>query len=286
MKRTLLCCLLTLTSHAEKHPEVAKSATDWQLVWADEFNHKNPQPNPKKWDYEVGFIRNKEAQFYTKNSRKNARVENGQLIIQAHLEPAFKNPNYTGKGDWKTSRKIAQFSSASLTTFQLAGWKYGKIEVRAKLPTGKGVWPAIWMMGINRNVTEKWPRCGEIDIMEYVTTAPNVLHGTVHWANANNKHTSFGKNTRLESPDQFHVYGIEWNENTITWTLDGKKYGTFDLKKADNQPDGNPFHKPFYLILNLAVGGSWGGPVDPSVYPQTYHIDYVRVFQKKTAANR
>lgn len=281
MKRTILCCLLSLTTQAEKRPEASKTATDWQLVWADEFNHKNPQPNPKKWNYEVGFIRNQEAQYYTDNQRKNARVEKGHLVIQAHKEEQFENPEFTGEGSWKTKRKTAEYTSASLTTFQLAGWKYGKVEVRAKLPTGKGAWPAIWMMGTNRNVTEKWPNCGEIDIMEYVTSAPKTIHGTAHWAKADGKHTSFGKNTKTDTPDEFHVYGIEWDEKSITWTFDGKPYGTFDLSKADDQPGGNPFHKPFYLILNLAIGGSWGGAPDPAIYPQTYLIDYVRVYQKE-----
>lgn len=140
--------------------------------------------------------------------------------------------------------------------------KYGKIEVRAKLPKGIGSWPAIWMLGTSRPKVG-WPACGEIDIMEYVSSAPGTCHATLHWkrtdGGTNRKNASKGIKTKEPSlTDTFHVYGMEWDDKNITFTLDGKPYGTLPVDIA-NQPDGsNPFRAPHYLLLNLALGGSWG----------------------------
>jgi beta-glucanase (GH16 family) len=236
----------------------------YQLVWADEFDYDG-LPDDSKWDYEVGFIRNKEAQYYTHKRLENTRVENGMLVIESKKE------------DYKE----AKYTSGSINTWKKAGWKYGKIEVRAKIPTGKGSWPAIWMMGTDRDKVG-WPRCGEIDIMENVGKEPNRVYGTVHTPHSvKNKKIDYIKGAHVDVenlPAEFHTYGIEWSETKIDFFFDGKKYLTYT--KVDD-PEKWPFDKEMYLLLNTAVGGAWGGEIDDSIFPLKYYIDYVRVYQKK-----
>ena len=257
------------------------TAAEWKLVWSDEFDNEG-MPDPAKWDYEVGFVRNRESQYYTRARKENARVENGMLVIEGRKE-RFKNPGYQpGSKNWKGQREFAEYTSASLTTRHKASWKYGRIEVRAKLPHGKGMWPAIWTLGTNISKIG-WPRCGEIDIMEFVGKDPNRVHANAHFA-VDGKHRSNGAKLKTEKPyADFHVYAIEWNEERIDFFFDKTKYHTFSLKKAD-QGKFNPFRLPQYLIINLAIEGSWGGPVDDEVLPQKYLIDYVRIYQAKSAA--
>ena len=283
MKSAIICgCALFLPLlWAEETPKDIPAQEGWKMVWNDEFE-KPGEPDPKKWTYEEGLVRNNESQHYVNNSRNNARVEDGVLIIEARKEKV-KNPDYDAsakKSDWKKSREFSDYSSASLTTEGRMAMKYGKIEVRAKLPSGKGSWPAIWMLGTNRPQVG-WPKCGEIDIMEYVTSEPNTSHATLHWWPEASKHKSKGtktKNTTLVS--DFHVYGMEWDEKMIKFTLDGKPYGSINLKDADLSDGSNAFRKPFYLLLNFALGGSWGGPVSGDDFPRQYLIDYVRVYEK------
>ena len=147
----------------------------WRLVWSDEFDYTG-LPDPKKWDYEEGFVRNNEAQYYTRARKENARVENGMLVIEGRKEK-FPVPQASSGGK---GRQFADYTAASLITLNKADWKFGRIEVRAKLPQGRGVWPAIWMLGSNiRQVG--WPACGEIDIMEFVGHTPGFVHATVHF---------------------------------------------------------------------------------------------------------
>ncbi|MFD0895214.1 glycoside hydrolase family 16 protein [Luteolibacter ambystomatis] len=270
MKNSLgLLFALTLVAHADP----------WKLVWSDDFNRAGA-PDPTKWTYEKGFVRNQELQFYTDNRRENARVEGGNLVIEARKE-AFPNPSYVADAkDWQKSRKEAEYTSAALITKGLKSFKYGKIEVRAKLPSGKGIWPAIWMLGDNRGPT-RWPMCGEIDIMEFVSHTPGVVHGTLHFAKpGTTEHQSAGGQTKSDSlHTTFHTYGVEWNEKTITLLFDDKAYKTVDLDAAGAGED-NPFRKPFYLLLNVAVGGSWGKEPDPKVYPQRMEVDWVKVWEK------
>lgn len=287
--RTLLLLPLALfgtgLAQTSGNPPATQNKQGWKLVWNDEFE-KNGAPDPKKWTYEEGFVRNKEDQYYTKNRRQNARVEKGCLIIEARKE-SFNNPKYDPKAtpeQWQKSRKQAQYTSAALTTEGLAQMKYGKIEVRAKLPKGIGSWPAIWMLGTSRPKVG-WPACGEIDIMEYVSSAPGICHATLHWKRTDGgkgrKNASKGIKTKEPSlTDTFHVYGMEWDDKNITFTLDGKPYGTLPVDIA-NQPDGsNPFRAPHYLLLNLALGGSWGGKVEGNDFPRQYLIDYVRIYER------
>jgi beta-glucanase (GH16 family) len=245
----------------------ATAKKGWELVWADEFN-KEGLPDESKWDYEVGFIRNREKQYYTKARLENARAENGTLIIESRKEKYEK-------GD---------YTSASLHTRYKANWLYGRIEVRAKLPTGRGMWPAIWMLGINRGEVG-WPTCGEIDIMENVGFDPDTIHANAHTKACNHvKRTNKGSKIKTEKPyDKFHVYAIEWTEDRIDFFLDDQKYFTFENERTGN--DVWPFDKPHYLILNAAIGGSWGGQkgIDDTIFPQKYTIDYVRVYKKRVS---
>jgi beta-glucanase (GH16 family) len=276
MKCILSCAALFLA--------LASHAGPWKLVWSDEFD-KPGLPDPVKWEYETGFIRNNEQQYYTRGRQENARVENGMLVIEARKEQ-FKNPGYDpeakGSGNSRRGREFASFTSASLTTRGKAGWTYGRVEVRAKLPAGRGVWPAIWTLGSNTHEVG-WPRCGEMDIMEFVGHQPGVIHANIHTAKYNHIRKN-GKGSQLTVPDAseaFHVYALEWDKDRLDFFVDDHKYFTYENEGSG--PDAWPYNKEQYLILNLAIGGEWGGAkgIDESIFPQRYCIDYVRVYQKE-----
>jgi beta-glucanase (GH16 family) len=256
-------------------PACAQTA-GWHLVWADEFE-VDGLPDAETWDYEEGFVRNQEMQYYTRARLENARVEDGQLVIEGRRERLPNPAHVAGSESWKTSREHAEYTSAALITLGRASWRYGRVEVRAKLPRGKGIWPAIWMMGVNRSEIG-WPRCGEIDVMEFVGKLPNRVHGTVHYP-VDGTHRSNGGRIDIERPfDDFHVYAIEWWPDRIDFFFDATLYHTFPIDEA-GEGDDNPFRKPHYLLINLALGGSWGGPIDDAVLPQRYLIDWVRVYE-------
>ena len=200
VKVLLLLALLACATRA--------CATEWELAWSDEFD-KDGSPDATKWDFEKGFVRNQELQYYTSRRKENARVENGTLVIEARRE-RWPNASYRrGSRDWRMSRRLAEYTSAALTTKGKATWTYGRIEVRAKLPRGRGVWPAIWMLGTNID-RKGWPACGEIDIMEYVGFDPAHVHGTVHTRKYNHmRDTQKGARTAVEKPwERFHVYVV------------------------------------------------------------------------------
>lgn len=253
-----LSCLLACNPPLS--PQTTKGASG-TLAWEDQFDGRG-LPDPSRWDYEVGLIRNNELQYYTRGRQANARVEDGTLVIESHKE-AYESAAYT---------------SASLTS--RASWTYGRIEVRAKLPKGRGTWPAIWMLGTNiREVG--WPMCGEIDIMEHVGFDPGRIHANIHTRAYNHvQGTNKGNSLLISQPDeQFHVYGAVWTPNGIDVLVDGQRYFTFA-----KEPGGDavwPFDKPQYLILNLAIGGSWGGQqgIDELAFPTRFLIDYVRVYR-------
>ncbi len=241
-------------------------APDWKLVWSDEFDMPG-LADSKKWGYEEGYIRNGEKQFYTKARKENARVESGKLIIEARKD------NFQGK----------EITSASLTTQGKAEWTYGKFEVRAKVPGGRGTWPAAWMLGTNISKVG-WPKCGEIDIMEYVGYEPNMVHANVH-TQAYNHSIGTGKGAAMDLDRPFasyHVYSCEWTPAQMEFFVDGRRILTF--KKESDNVDVWPFDAPQYLILNLAIGGGWGGQkgIDDAIYPARYEIDYVRVYSQKS----
>ena len=269
--------IITMILAALTFPVPALAQHKWKLVWSDEFDYKG-LPDPAKWDYEVGFIRNHEEQYYTKARLENARVEDGMLVIEGRKEK-FPNAKYSpnAKPGSSNAKEFAQYTSAALVTRNKAQWLYGRIEVRAKLPQGKGVWPAIWMLGDNIDKVG-WPRCGEIDIMEFVGHTPDTIYGTAHFSK-NGKHAASGNKLQTDPPSSdFHVYAVEWYPAHMDFFFDQQKYHTFPLDKATDKGD-NPFQKPQYLLLNLALGGSWGKTIDDSILPQKYLIDYVRVYQ-------
>lgn len=261
----------------------AVQADDWKLVWSDEFNGPG-LPDSARWGYETGFVRNNEAQYYTRARKENARVENGVLIIEArkeHWPSSSAAPTQKARGRPRRAREAANFTSASLTTQGKASWTYGRIDVRAKLPGGRGTWPAIWCLGTN--ITQAgWPACGEIDIMENVGFEPGVIHATVHTNKRDKReHTSKGGQTSCsDAAEAFHVYRVDWDAAKMDFYLDGQKYFTYS--KEENSVAAWPFDNEQYLILNLAIGGAWGGQkgVDDSIFPRQYQIDYVRVYQK------
>lgn len=240
------------------------SSPDWQLGWSDEFESPG-LPDPAKWNYEHGLVRNKEAQFYTRNRPENARNENGHLLITARKEP------------WEG----AEYTSASLTTRDLFAMHYGKIEFRARVPRGRGVWPALWMLGIQPGKKMKWPACGEIDVMEYVGWQPGIFHFTVHTQSFNHtRHTQKGTHKNVGPADgEFHRFGLLWGRDKLEWFLDGEK--VFEFRNSGRGPDEWPFDNPHYLIVNLAIGGSWGAVkgIDPDVFPAGMAVDYVRTWK-------
>lgn len=228
----------------------------WDLVWSDEFNY-NGLPDSTKWGNEVGFIRNNELQYYTKRRIENTKVANGNLMIIARKE-SYDKANYT---------------SASITTDGKKSWTYGKVEARIKLPKGQGLWPAFWMLGQNIH-TLGWPECGEIDIMEHINSE-DIIYGTLHWLN--NKQVSAGGKTVCDVT-KFHNYSIEWDKESIRLLLDGNKYYEVNIK--DNVNSTEEFHKPQYIILNMAIGGDWPkSPDNSTVFPDTMYVDYVRVYR-------
>jgi beta-glucanase (GH16 family) len=233
-----------------------KTGPAWKLVWSDEFNYTG-LPDSSKWGNEVGFIRNHELQYYTKRRIENSRVANGNLMIIGRKETYNK----------------AGYTSASLVTDGKFNCTYGKIEARMMLPAGKGIWPAFWMLGQNIH-TVGWPACGEIDIMEHINNE-TVVHGTLHWLNE--KHLSSGSTTPCDIT-KFHTYSVEWDKDSLKLMLDGNMYQKLNIKDGVNSTE--EFHKPQYIILNLAIGGDW--PKDPdltSVFPDTVFVDYVRVYR-------
>ena len=233
----------------------------WQLVWADEFNGSG-LVSSADWTYEVGRVRNNEAQYYTNADLDNARQEGGNLVITAIKEPMGNQ----------------QYTSASVTTQGRHEFLYGRIEVRAKLPGGRGSWPAIWTLGTNINQV-RWPACGEIDIMEQVGFEANAVHATIHTtADQNGSHNAV---VGVDQPNaRFYTYALEWTEQRLDFFVDDQKVYTFN-----NDGGGTsswPFSKPQYLLLNLAIGGSWGGQqgIDDTIFPARYYIDYVRYYKK------
>ncbi|GAA4466906.1 hypothetical protein GCM10023189_49710 [Nibrella saemangeumensis] len=252
--------------------------TDWKLVWADEFDTDGP-PDPTKWVFEKGFVRNRELQWYQPD---NARCENGMLIIEGWREQR-PNPNYQpGSDNWKTSRPTIDYTAASLQTRGLHSWLYGRFEMRGRIDTRPGLWPAFWTLG----VAGEWPSNGEIDIMEYYR---DMLLANVAWGTARRYKAEWRTTkTPIESfndpnwSKQFHVWRMDWDETAIRLYVDDRLLNTVLLSETINQ-DGtgiNPFRQPHYILLNLAIGGDNGGDPAATTFPSRYEVDYVRVYQR------
>ncbi len=242
-----------------------KQSATRRLIWSEEFNYKG-FPDSTKWAYETGGhgFGNNELQYYTDHEAGNAWVENGILKITAKSQQAGNNA----------------FTSAKLVTKGKAEFKYGRIEINAKLAPGRGLWPAIWMLR-NDIHTAGWPGGGEIDIMEHVGFEQDTVLSTVHTDAYNHvKNTQKGKKMFIDSPyTKFHLYAIEWTEDQIDFFVDDYRLLRFSNEKKTNAEW--PFHKPFYLILNIAVGGNLGGQkgIDKDAFPSSMEVDYVRVYQ-------
>ncbi len=262
-----LISMLSLAVFAQSSPYKGGSGKYAKLVWFDEFNY-NGLPDTVKWNQESGYLRNKELQYYTIARKENALVQEGYLTITA------------ANDSLKIDDKIYPVTSASLITKGRKEWTYGRFEVRAKIPSSLGTWPAIWTLGANMK-SVGWPACGEIDILEHVGYMPDTLHFNVHTAKYNHvKKTGKGTKILLFRPTtDFHVYAVEWFNDRIDWYLDDKKVFSY-LNEGEGETSW-PFDKPQYLILNLAFGGAWGGlkGVDITSLPQKFLIDYVRIFQ-------
>ena len=239
---------------------------NWNLVWGDEFD-KEGLPDSTKWSYNTGGHGwgNQELQFYTENRRENARIENGHLIIEAHKEP------------WEG----AKYTSARMVSQGKGEWQYGRVEVKAKIPSGLGTWPAIWMLATNEPLA--WPDDGELDIMEHVGHNRGFVHGTIHCKKYNHV-IGTQKTDTIYVPDYadaFHVYSTEWDKDSVRVAMDDSVY--FRFANEHSGYDAWPFDNKMYLLLNIAVGGTWGGMkgVDSTIFPKRMEIDYVRVYQKK-----
>lgn len=261
--------------------------SEWKLVWSDDFD-KDGRLDAAVWNYETGFVRNEEAQWYQDG---NAYCKDGKLIIEARKETGRKNPLYDAESDdWRKSRKFIDYTSSCVTTAGKKEFLYGRFEVRAKIPVGGGAWPAIWTLGSGM----EWPSCGEIDIMEYyrIKGVPHILANAAwgtdrQWVAKWNSRTipfSHFTDKKVDWADGFHLWRMDWDETAIRIYLDDELLNEILLSETVNGNIGqgtNPFRKPHYLLLNLALGGINGGKVDDKEIPMRYEIDYVRVYQKK-----
>jgi beta-glucanase (GH16 family) len=258
------------------------SSENWKLVWSDEFDTPG-RPNPKNWTYETGFVRNNELQWY---QPENAWCESGLLVIEGRRERK-RNPNYSPEStNWRTNRKVADYTSASVTTRGLHTWQYGRFEMRGRIDTRSGLWPAFWTLG----VAGEWPGCGEIDILEYYggSLLANAAWGTERrwvprWDSVRKPIAEFDD---PDWPGKFHVWRMDWDERVIRLSVDGLLLNTVDLDQTVNRDkEGkNPFRQPHYLILNLSVGGANGGDPSKTKFPARFEVDYVRVFQMPRTA--
>ncbi len=234
----------------------ATTEAPYRLVWADEFN--GTSIDTTVWTFETGNNGwgNNEHEFYTAS---NATVKDGELLITARKE----------------SVGTASYTSARMKTQGRKSFIYGRVEARMKIPLGQGLWPAFWMLGENIS-SIGWPKSGEIDIMEHIN-ADSLLYGTAHWDK--NGHVSSGGKTVFD-PSAYHVYDIEWTADVLTWHVDGVKY--HELSITNSTGNVFPFHSPFFILLNFAVGGDWPGhTIDDSKLPASMYVDYVRVYQKQ-----
>ncbi len=269
----LLVAAGLLVSNAEAGR--ARAPKGYILVWSDEFKGKNASlPDAAKWTYDIGGSGwgNHELEYYT-NRAENARIEHGKQVITARAE------TYTGPDSKKFS-----YTSARLNTQGLFSQAYGRFEARIKLPAGQGIWPAFWMLGENI-AADGWPKCGEIDIMENIGKEPGINHGSLHGPGSISRTGDFTKTIRLPAgkrlSDDFHLYAVEWEPRVVRFYLDSNLYATFT---SAQWPAGGTwvFDHPFFIILNIAVGGDWpGAPDATTVFPQTMQVDYVRVYKRK-----
>ena len=240
----------------------------YQLVWADEFNSEG-HPDPSRWVHDTGRNKegwhNNEKQYYAAPRLENARVQGGRLLITARKE------SLSDQADWGGQR----YTAARLLTRGKGEWTYGYVEVRAKMPCGKGTWPAIWMLGSGGH----WPNDGELDILEHQGHRPSRVSSAVHMAAGHGGHAVGGATQIPDACSAFHNYQMHWTPDKLYFSVDGDVHFHYPNLRQGNA--SWPFNKPHYLILNIAIGGDLGGPVDDSALPVTMEVDYVRVYQKQ-----
>lgn len=237
----------------------------YELEWSDEFDYTG-LPNPNNWSYESGKVRSNEAQFYTVGNPENAWVNNGVLTITATYDTA----------------RTHKITSASIHSLAKKEVLFGRLEMKAKMPSGLGAWPAFWTMGINRSQVG-WPACGEIDIMEWLGYLPGFVFGSIHKANAQNVDAPMVNYYAPSNPNfstEFHTYAIEWDNEQIKFFFDDVNYVTYSAVQMTAK-EWEQFSKPHYILANLAIGGNSGGSIDYTKFPFTYVIDYIRVYKKK-----
>lgn len=257
---------------------ILNTKNGYQLVWSDEFN-TNGLPNQSNWNYETGFVRNEEAQWYQK---ENAVCKDGFLIIEAKKELKSNRDfeSYSHK-NYKKNRDSIRITSSCLMTKEKQSWKYGRFEIRAKIPTEMGLWPAFWTLGLEPN----WPANGEIDIMEFYKG--KVLANIAWESNQKWKPVWDSESFALEHfkndnwENEFHIWRMDWDKKAIKLYVDNQLLNEVDLNQTYNGTNKmNPFHQPQYILLNLAVGGVNGGDFSKTKFPVQFVIDYIRVYQK------
>ena len=268
-----------------------EASSEYKLVWAEEFN-KNGAPDPCNWTYERGFVRNQELQWY---QSENAKCENGLLVIEGKREKNA-NPRYNpNSNSWQQSREFIEYTSTSMTTRGLHSWMYGRFEMRGRIDTRAGLWPAFWTLGVQG----PWPANGEVDIMEYYR---GVLLANAAWAGQRRGSATWDSSrkpiTEFNDPnwsDKFHVWRMDWDVNDMKLYVDDMLLNEVDLTKtinaaqrvsslrgtSQNAQGDNPFHQPHYIILNLAIGGTQGGDPSKTEFPAKFEVDYVRIYQKE-----
>lgn len=258
--------------------QVISNTDSYHLVWAEDFN-EDGVPNENNWNYEHGFVRNLEAQWY---QEENAICKDGFLTIEARQE-SKPNPNFESKThkSWKKNRDSIHVTSSCLITRNKQSWLYGKFVMRAKIPVGAGIWPAFWTLGLEGN----WPSNGEIDIMEYYKgkiLANIAWEANQKWKPVWDSQTYSLKNYKKDWAETFHIWTMEWDEKSIKLFLDGQLLNEVDLETTINGTNKkNPFHQPHYILINLAIGGINGGEFTHNIFPVKYVIDYIKVYQKK-----
>lgn len=274
----ILALVLLAPGNQNIRAVTAANPSVWSLVWQDEFNAANGSPiDQTKWTAEVGGWGwgNNELEYYTSRI-DNAFHNNGSLTIKAIKE------HYTG-----TDNVTREYTSARLISKNKFSSTYGRFEARLKIPFGQGIWPAFWMLG-NDIDSAGWPTCGEVDIMENIGREPNIIHGTIHgpgYSGGNGPSSSYSLPNNQPFADSFHTFAVEWEPNVVRFYCDGILYST---RTPADLPAGKTwvFDHPFFILINVAVGGSWpGNPDATTAFPQTMQIDYVRVYQRPTPSN-